>query len=108
MSQQKPRSVPIYRKADWDKLFKSYMALKSTEILCRFQESTVEEIWHALKTALDSGIQQFVPIKKLSSKCSLPWITQEICRLMRKHDKLYKNKSQVRVRIDVTSKGSNI
>ena len=35
--------------------FKSYMATKSSEILCRFQESTVEEIWNALKTALDSG-----------------------------------------------------
>ena len=66
MSRQKPRSVPIYRKADWNK-FKSFMALKSSEILCRFQESTVEEIWNALKTALDSGIKQFVPIKKLSS-----------------------------------------
>ena len=57
--------------------------------LCRFQESTVKENWNALKTALDSGIQQFVPINKLSSKCSLPWITQEIHRLVRKHDKLY-------------------
>ena len=61
MSRQKPRSVPIYRKADWDK-FKSYMASKSSEVLCRFQESTVEEIWNALKTALDSGVKQFVPI----------------------------------------------
>ena len=77
MSLQKPRSVPIYSKEDWDK-FKSYMASKCTEILCRFQESTVEEIWNTLKTAFDSGIQQFVPIKKLSSNCSLPWITQEI------------------------------
>ena len=66
------------------------MASKSSEILCRFQQSTVEEIWNALKTALDSGIQQFVPIKKLSSKCSLPWITQEIRRLI--SDKLYQKK----------------
>ena len=88
MSRQKPRSVPIYKGKDWDK-FKSFMASKCTEILCRFQERTVEEIWNALKTAPDSGIQQFVPIKKLSSKCSLPWITQEIRRLMRKRDKLY-------------------
>ena len=87
-SRQKSRSVPIYRKTDWDK-FKSYTVSKSTEILCRFQERTVEEIWNALKTAIDSGIQQFVPIKKLSSKCSLPWITQEIRRLMCKRDKLY-------------------
>ena len=50
---------------------------------------------NALKTALDSGIQQSIPIKKLSSKRSLPWITQEIRRLMRKRDKLYhKQKSE--------------
>ena len=106
MSRQKPRLILIYRKVDWDK-FKSYMASKCTEILCRFQESTVEEIWNALKTALDFGSQQFVPIKKTSYKCSLPWITQEICRLMRKRDKLYQKQRQVRVRIGVTSKGSN-
>ena len=79
------------------------------KILCRFQEGTVEEIWNALKTALDSGIQQFVPIKKLSSNCSLSWITQEIRRLMRKRDKLYqKQNMRGRVRLGVTSKGSNI
>ena len=59
-----------------------------------------------MKIALDSGIQQFVPTKNLSFKCSLPWITQEIRRLMRKRDKLYQKTSQVRVGIGVTSKGS--
>ena len=88
MSRQKPRSVPLYRKTDWDS-FRIFMASKTSEILGSFQESTIEEIWNALKTALDSGIQQFIPIKKLSSKRSLPWITQEIRRLMRKRDKLY-------------------
>ena len=86
MSQQKPRSVPLYRKTDWGS-FRTYS--KSSEILGSFQESTVEEIWNDLKTALDSGIQQFIPIKKLSSKRSLAWITQEIRRLMRKRDMLY-------------------
>ena len=83
MSRQKPRSLPLYRKTDWDS-FRTFMASKYSEILDSFQESTVEEIWNALKTALDSGIQQFIPIKKLCSKRSLPWITQEIRRLMRK------------------------
>ena len=64
------------------------MASNSSKMLRQFQESTVEAIWNALKTACDSGIQQFVPIKKLSSKCSLPKITQEIRRLLRKRDKL--------------------
>ena len=36
-----------------------------------------------------SGIKKFIPIKKLSTKRTLPWITQEIRRLIRKRDKLY-------------------
>ena len=65
------------------------MTCKSSEILDSFQESTVGEIWNALKPALFSGTQQFISTKKLSSKHSLPWITQEIRQLMRKRDKLY-------------------
>ncbi|MCG8046380.1 MAG: hypothetical protein JAY66_11960 [Candidatus Thiodiazotropha taylori] len=88
LNKQKPRSVPIFRKADWDG-FKLFIREKSFEILGRFQESTPEEIWNAFKSALNSGIEKFVPIKKLSTKSSLPWITQEIRRLIRKRDKLY-------------------
>ena len=36
----------------------------------------MEEIWITLKTVIDKGISQFVPIKKIGSKRSLPWITQ--------------------------------
>ena len=52
------------------------MRVKVSEILASFQESTVEEIWNAFKTALNSGIKKFIPITKLSTKHSLPWITK--------------------------------
>ena len=71
--------------------------------LRHFQYSTVEEIWNALKTALDSGIQQFIPNKKLRSKCSLSLLTQEIRRLMCKRDNFIKNKNQDQTRIGVIS-----
>ena len=88
MKRQKPRSVPLFRKANWDG-YKSFMREKSLYILANFQESTVEEIWHALKTALNSGMETYIPSKNIRAKCSLPWITQEIRRLIRKRDKLY-------------------
>ena len=37
----------------------------------------------SFKTVIDKGISQFVPIKKIGSKRSLPWITQPIKRLIR-------------------------
>ena len=65
------------------------MGEKSSYILANFQESTVEEIWHALKTALNSGMETCIPSKTTRVKCSLSRITQEIRRLIRKRDKLY-------------------
>ena len=70
MKRQKPRSVPLFRKANWDG-YKSFMREKSLYILANFQESTVEEIWHALKTALNSGMETYIPSKNIRAKCSL-------------------------------------
>ena len=93
INKQIPRKVPLFRKANWTD-FRSYMAEKRTEILNNRQQQSVEEIWTAFKTALHNGISQFVPIKKIGPKKSLPWITQEIKRLIRKRDSLYQKQKR--------------
>ena len=50
---------------------------------------SVEELWTSFADALEAGMQECIPMKLLSCKGSLPWITQEIKRLIRKSDKLY-------------------
>ena len=92
ITKQIPRKVPLFRKANWLD-FKTYMTEKKNEIL-NLQQSSVEEIWTAFKTALQKGITQFVPIKKIGCKKSLPWITQEIKRLIRKRDSLYQKQKK--------------
>ena len=47
-----------------------------------------------LKNTLQDGIDKFVPKKTISRKSSLPWITQEIWRNMRKRDSYQKYKSR--------------
>ena len=49
------------------------MQVKVSEILASFQESTVEEIWNASKTSLNSGIEKFILIKKPNTKRSLDY-----------------------------------
>ena len=49
----------------------------------------VNSLWEDFKTALQSDIQQYVPQRSISSKSSLPWITQDIQQTMRKRDSLY-------------------
>ena len=90
---QVPRKVPLFRKANWTD-FRSFMAEKKTEILNNLQQQRVEEIWITFKTALQNGISKYVPIKKIGTKKSLPWITQEIKRLVRKRDSLYQKQKR--------------
>ena len=90
---QVPRKVPLFRKANWTD-FRSFMAEKKTEILNNLQQQSVEEIWKTFKTALQNGISKYVPIKKIGTKKSLPWITQEIKRLVRKRDSLYQKQKR--------------
>ena len=88
ISKQIPRKVPLFKKANWTD-FRTYMNKKKDEILANLQQQSVEVIWSALKNALQTGISKYVPIKKFGTKRSLPWITQEIKRLIRKRDSLY-------------------
>ena len=70
------------------------MAEKKTEILNNLHQKSVEDIWTALKTAIQNDISEFVPIKKIG----LPWLTQEIKRLIRKRDSLYQKQKRGRSR----------
>ena len=50
---------------------------------------SVEELWTSFTNALDACVNECIPSKVISGKSSLPWITQEINRLIRKRDRLY-------------------
>ena len=50
---------------------------------------TVEELWLSFISSLEKFVNECVPTKLIRGKASLPWITQEIKRLIRKRDKLY-------------------
>ena len=50
---------------------------------------TVEELWTDFAKTLDTLSEECIPSKIIRGKSSLPWITQEIKRLIRKRDSLY-------------------
>ena len=47
-------------------------------------------MWDKFTTGLEQGIDKFIPIRKAVTWDGFPWMNQEIRRLMRKRDKLYK------------------
>ena len=88
LGRQEPRSIPLYRKTNWDS-FREYISVFASELIRNCPNKTVEEMWISFKSAIDQGISKFIPIKRFGTKKSLPWITQEIKRLAQIRDKLF-------------------
>ena len=63
-----------------------YIELKQSGLVT----TTVKSMWDKFTTGLEQGIDKFIPIRKAGTWDEFPWMNQEIRRLMRKRDKLYK------------------
>ena len=90
ISKQVPRTILLYKKADWDQLKQSMRDLHSELTRSDLATTSVQSIWDRFATKLEQGIDKFIPTRKTGTPDGFPWINQEICRLMRKCDKLYK------------------
>ena len=55
LGQQKPRSVLIYRKADWDS-FRKYFSEFASDFILNYENMTVEQLWNAFKSTINQGI----------------------------------------------------
>ena len=85
---QKPRSIPVYKKARWEE-FRQFMNDSKRSILENANNISVDEIWVKFRDAIECGVRKFIPSKTVRSKRSLPWITKDIRKLINKRDKLY-------------------
>ena len=65
------------------------MKLYQESFLSDHHGKTVEELWTDFTTTLEKLTRECIPSKLIRGKSSLPWITQEIKRLIRKQDSLY-------------------
>ena len=89
IQKQKPRKVPLLGKADWPK-FKSLMRDYQQKFLLNHFNRSVEELWSDFVTTIDTYASKCVPTKTIRGKTSLPWITQDIRRQIRRKDDLYR------------------
>ena len=90
LQKQKPRKVQLFRKADWPKL-KSLMLDFQKQIASTHLNKYVNELWTEFTSALERFTSQCIPTKMIRGKASIPWITQEIRRRIRKRDHIYRN-----------------
>ena len=61
-----------------------------SELLSDLATTYVQELWDIFASRLEQDIEKFIPTRKAGTRDGFPWINQEIRRLMRKRDKLFK------------------
>ena len=88
-----PRDTQLYKKADLDQLKQSMRDIQ-TELLSNPATTDIQELWDKFASGLQRGIDKHIPIRHSVTKDGFSWINQEIRRLMRKRDKLYKRWSR--------------
>ena len=98
---QVPRSIPLYRKANWGDL-EQHMSEVGCNIRNSEDTASVEDLWSTFKQGYSEGLKKFIPHKNTKSKDSCPWISPDLRKLIRRRDRAYKaSKSSGRTQDEV-------
>jgi hypothetical protein len=85
---QQQRQVPLYKKANWDKL-KEHVNHFGKNLDKTDNTTSIDLLWLNFKTMLEAGIKKYIPHKTAKKKNSIPWLTSQVKRLIKKRDQLY-------------------
>ena len=89
--QQKPRSIPLYKRAKWDKIRDDLKTLtnemKEKYVSC---EPNVNQMWELFRDTVTESIKKNIPRRKTRHKDGYPWIGPKLKRLIKRQARLYK------------------
>ena len=82
-----------YKKAQWDQIEKdlteTYKQLKKDQ-----DKMSLDELWNIFKTYVQETIHKHIPTKSIGNKSRLPWVNNQLKKLINKKIKLYKKKKR--------------
>ena len=90
-SYQKPRKIPLYKKANWQEIKQSlidYHQVMSTE--GKYSALNTEELWDDFSNTLNNLTEKWIPSKQSSVRDHLPWVNQDIKKLIRRRNRAFK------------------
>ena len=91
--QQKPRTIPLYNKANWYGMKIDLQNIKHTlSNMFKDNDCQVTNMWNVFKETITKSAVKHIPQKRTKVKDSRPWINTEIRKNLRKLQRLYKQK----------------
>ena len=90
---KKPREVPQYKTADWDKFSQyvadEFQALSPDWTINAPDDADPNALWNKFKDTILEGMRKFIPVRRIKANTNLPYITADIRKLIRRRDRLY-------------------
>lgn len=85
----KPHRIYKYQKADWAQIETELETLGDQIRNEAPRHNSPEPLWKLFKSKIEDIMKKHVPSKLTSPRFSLPWITQEIKKMLKKKQRLY-------------------
>ena len=89
-----PHKVFQYKSANWDKLKDDITQLTTTYFHMNPNSGDMNENWNFYRNNFTSIVDSNIPSRNTKVKAHLPWITCEIIRMQRNHNKCHKKVKQ--------------
>jgi hypothetical protein len=71
------RKIPMYGKADWEKIEEDLKTTYHT-VATQYDVASVDELWNSFKSELQTAIDKHIPHRMSSNRDRPPWITTRI------------------------------
>ena len=88
-----PRKVMKYKEANWDKIKKD-LENTLTTINNIYEKSDTNILWNTFKNDIINSIESNIPHKLFTYKQRLPWINNNVRKLINKKNKYHRKKNQ--------------
>ena len=93
-NKQQAHKVLNYKKAQWDQIEKDLT--ETYKQLKKYQDKMIlDELWNIFKTNVHETIHKYIPTKSIGNKSRLPWVNNQLKKLINKKNKLYKKKNEI-------------
>ena len=84
----KPRKVLLYKRGNMEGV-RTELSDKFGKFRENSNTNTTEECWTDFKDILTNAIEEHIPSKMLSSRWDVPWLNNDLKRLIRKKQRVY-------------------
>ena len=87
-AKQKPRKGFVFSKAKWDQLKANVKEISAEIVQLDKCGSSIHHLWQIFKTDLMKAIEANITSKMKTLKLSIPWITRDVKRALRRKARL--------------------